>query len=98
MTRTDVSNDVRITALHYAGKKDLQLSDLIKMYDASADRSTREEIISLLDQRPEPQAADKLIDIARTRTDPSMRRQAISALSRKKDPRVTKLLLDIIDK
>jgi len=98
MTRTDVSNDVRITALHYAGKKDLQLSDLIKMYDASADRSTREEIISLLDQRPEPQAADKLIDIARTSTDPSMRRQAISALSRKKDPRVTKLLLDIIDK
>jgi tetratricopeptide (TPR) repeat protein len=98
MTRTDVSNDVRITALHYAGKNDLQIGDLTKMYDASADRSTRQEIISLLSQRPEPQAADKLIDIARTSTDPITRREAISALSRKKDPRVTKLLLDIIDK
>ena len=98
MTRTDVPNDVRITALHYAGKNDLQVSDLAKMYDASADRSTRQEIISLLAQRPEPQAADKLIDIAKTSTDPSLRRFAISALSRKKDPRVTKLLLDILDK
>jgi HEAT repeat protein len=98
MTRTDVPNDVRITALHYAGKNDLQISDLTKMYDASADRSTRQEIVSLLDQRPEPQAADKLIEIARTSTDPSLRRQAISALSRKKDPRVTKLLLDILNK
>jgi len=98
MTRTDVSNDVRITALHYAGKSDLQVADLTKMYDASADRSTRQEIISLLAQRPEPQAADKLIEIARTSTDPSLRRLAISSLSRNKDPRVTKLLLDILNK
>src|SRR6185437_1462201 len=53
MARTDVSDDVRITALHYAGKNDLQIGDLTKMYDASADRSTRQEIISLLAQRPE---------------------------------------------
>jgi HEAT repeat protein len=68
------------------------------MYDASADRSTREEIISLLDQRKEPEAADKLIDIARTSTDPAMRRRAISALSHRKDPRTAKLLSDIVDK
>jgi hypothetical protein len=98
MTRTDLPNDLRITALHYAGKNDLQVADLSKMYDASADRSTRQEIISLLAQRSEPQAADKLIEIAKTSTDPSMRRFAISALSRMKDPRVTKLLLDILDK
>lgn len=98
MTRTDVSNDVRITALHYAGKTDLQVADLTRMYDASADRSTRQEIISLLGQRSEPEAADKLIDIAKTSTDPSARRLAISELSRNKDPRVTKLLLDILNK
>lgn len=98
MTRTDVAADVRVTALHYAGKSDLQVADLAKMYDASADRSTRDEIVSLLEQRQEPAAADKLIDIARTSTDPSMRRRAIEALSRKKDPRTAKLLMDILEK
>ena len=98
MTRADLAPDVRVTALHYAGKSDLQVADLTRMYDASADRSTREEIIRLLEQRDEPQAADKLIDIARTSTDPAMRRLAISALSHKKDPRTTNLLMDILDK
>jgi hypothetical protein len=96
--RTDIPTDVRVTALHYAGKSDLHVADLARMYDASADRSTREEIISLLDQRKEPEAADKLIDIARTSTDPAMRRRAISALSHRKDPRTAKLLSDIVDK
>ena len=98
MARTDLPADVRITALHYAGKSDLQVADLAKMYDASADRSTRDEIISLLEQRQEPAAADKLIDVARTSTDPSLRRRAIEALTRKRDPRTAKLLTDIVDK
>lgn len=98
MTRTDLPTDVRITALHYAGRSDLQVADLAKMYDASADRSTRDEIISLLEQREEPAAADKLIDIARASTDPSLRRRAIEALTRKHDPRTAKLLTDILDK
>jgi HEAT repeat protein len=98
MTRTDVPNDIRITALHYAGKSDVQINDLSKMYDVSADRDTRREIISLLSQRSEPEASDKLISIARTSTDPALRRSAIGVLSRKKDPRTAKLLMDIIDK
>jgi HEAT repeat protein len=98
MIRTDVPSDVRVTALHYAGKTDITVADLAKMYDSSTDRQTREEIISLLEQRQEPAAADKLIDILRTSTDPSMRGRAMAALSRKKDPRTTKLLMDILDK
>jgi HEAT repeat protein len=98
MSRTDVSTDVRVTALHYLGRTDLSVADLGKMYDASTDRPTREEIVSLLEQRPEPQAADKLIEIARSGTDPDMRRRAIAALSRKKDPRTASLLMDILNK
>ncbi|HEV2643308.1 MAG TPA: HEAT repeat domain-containing protein, partial [Candidatus Elarobacter sp.] len=93
MTRADVPSDVRITALHYAGQSDMAIADLAKIYDASTDRSTRDEVISLLEQRQEPEAADKLIDIAHNGTDPDMRRRAIAALSRKKDPRTTKLLM-----
>ena len=98
MARADLPNDVRITALHYAGKDDLQVSDLTKIYDLSADRSTRAEVISLLGQRSEPAASDELVNIARTSTDPALSRRAIDALARKKDPRTTKLLMDILNK
>jgi HEAT repeat protein len=98
MSRTDLPTDVRVTALHYAGESDLQIADLTKIYDASADRSTRQEIVSLLGQRQEPEAADELINIARTSTDPALRRRAIDALMSKKDPRTTKLLMDILNK
>jgi HEAT repeat protein len=68
------------------------------MYDAAADRPLREQLIRLYAERTEPEATDKLLDIARSGTDPDMRRYAISALSRKNDPRTKKLLLEIIDK
>ena len=68
------------------------------MYDAAPDRPLREQLVSLYVQRNEPEATDKLIEIARKGTDPDMRRMAISALSRKNDPRTKQLLLEIIDK
>ena len=51
-----------------------------------------------MDSRTEPQATDKLIDIAKNGTDPELRRLAISYLSRKNDARTKQLLLEIIDK
>jgi hypothetical protein len=64
----------------------------------SYDPPLREQLIRLYAERNEPEATDKLLDIARAGTDPDMRRYAISALSRKNDPRTKKLLLEIIDK
>jgi HEAT repeat protein len=90
--------EVRAMALRYAGRSGLSISDLTKMYDVAGDRPLREQLISLYAQRPEPEATDKLMEIARTGTDPDLRRYAISALSRKNDPRTKKLLLEIIDK
>ncbi|MFL5550199.1 MAG: HEAT repeat domain-containing protein [Gemmatimonadaceae bacterium] len=90
--------DVRATALRYAGRSTIPIGDLTKMYDVAGDRPLREQLISLYSRRTEPEATDKLLDIARAGTDPDMRRYAISALSRKNDPRTKKLLLEIIDK
>jgi len=90
--------DVRAMALHYAGRSTIPIADLLRMYDVAGDRPLREQLISLYAQRPDPQATDKLLEIARTGTDPDMRRYAISALSRKNDPRTKQLLLEIIDK
>jgi HEAT repeat protein len=90
--------EVRALALRYAGRSTIPIADLTRMYDVAGDRPLREQLISLYSQRAEPEATDKLLDIARTGTDPDLRRYAISALSRKNDPRTKKLLVEIIDK
>ena len=90
--------EVRAAALRAAGRSTISIGDLAKMYDVAADRPLREQLIRLYAERTEPEATDKLMEIARTGTDPDMRRYAISALSRKNDPRTKKLLLEIIDK
>jgi HEAT repeat protein len=92
------SSDVRATALRFVGRSSIAIGDLAKMYDVAGDRRLREQLISLYARRDEPEATDKLLEIARNGTDPDMRRYAISALSRKNDPRTKKLLLEIIDK
>ena len=91
-------SEVRSTALRYAGRSTIPIGDLAKMYDVAGDRLMREQLIALYARRDEPEATDKLIEIARNGTDPDMRRYAISVLSRKNDPRTKKLLLEIIDK
>jgi HEAT repeat protein len=92
------SSEVRAMALRMAGRSSIPIADLAKMYDVAGDRQLREQLIALYARRDEPEATDKLLEIARSGTDPDMRRYAISALSRKNDPRTKKLLLEIIDK
>jgi tetratricopeptide (TPR) repeat protein len=98
VSNNSASLDVRRMALGYAGRSNINITELVKMYDSMADRPLREQLIALYARRTEPQATDKLIDIAKNGTDPELRRLAISNLSRKNDPRTKKLLLEIIDK
>lgn len=97
---TAESSEVRGTAISYAGRDSgVSIADLSKLYDASESRNLREQVIGVLGRRTEPEATDKLMDIARTSTDPYARRDAIAVLSRRKDdPRVTKFLLDLVGK
>ena len=90
--------ELRAAALRYAGASTIPIGDLVRMYDVAGDRPLRMQLIQLYSQRTDPQATDKLLEIARKGTDPDMRRMAISALSRKNDPRTKQLLLEIIDK
>lgn len=76
----------------------MDIGSLGKLYDAASQRQIREVAISALANRKEPEAADKLVDIAKNATDPSLRRYAISALARSSDPRKNKMLLDLVDR
>jgi HEAT repeat protein len=89
---------LRAAALNRLGRTTVPVAEFSKMYDAATERSIREQVMNVLAYRKEPEATDKLIDIARTGTDPQLRRLAINYLTRKNDPRTQKLLLEILDK
>jgi HEAT repeat protein/TolA-binding protein len=95
---TNESAQLRSAALQRLSRSDIPVADIGKMYDAADSRSMREQLISALASRKEPEATDKLIDIAKNSTDLEMRRLAINYLSRKNDPRATKLLMELIEK
>jgi len=95
--REEEPSDVRSSLLSRLGN-DLPIVQLNRLYDGVATRQVREQIVSVLGRRKEPEATDKLIEIARTGTDPQLRRSAISALTSKKDPRTTQLLLELVDR
>jgi HEAT repeat protein len=89
---------LRAAALGRLGRTTVPIAEFSKMYDAATERGIREQVMNVLAYRKEPEATDKLIDIARTGTDPQLRRLAINYLTRKNDPRTQKLLLEILDK
>lgn len=89
---------MRSEALSRFGRSsEVSIRELVSLYDGLAARELREQLISTYARRKEPEATDKLLDIAKTGTDPHLRRMAISALTRKNDPRTTQLLLEIIE-
>ena len=95
--RDDEPSEVRSAILARIGR-DLPIVQLTKLYDTGSSRTLRQQVIQVLGSRTEPEATDKLIEIARTGTDPQLRQSAISALTRKKDPRTMQLLLELIDR
>ncbi len=90
--------ELRSAALTAANRNDMPIPEMATLYDNLAERPLREQLINSFARRKEPEATDKLIDIARTGTDPVIRRSAIAALTRKNDPRTTALLLEIVDR
>jgi TolA-binding protein/HEAT repeat protein len=95
---TSESSQLRSAALQRLSRSDIAISEIGRMYDAADSRSMREQLIAALAVRKEPEATDKLIEIAKNSTDLEMRRLAINYLSRKNDPRATRLLMELIEK
>jgi HEAT repeat protein/TolA-binding protein len=93
------SASLRSSALQRLVQHDsYKVNDIAKLYEIADARSLREQVLYALSRRNEPEAVDKMIDIARKDTDPQIRRTAISLLSRSKNPRAIQLLQEMIDK
>jgi HEAT repeat protein/TolA-binding protein len=95
---TNESSQLRGAALsRYFRSSTGSVADIAKLYDSADNYNMRQQIISVLSNRKEPEATDKLVDIIKTSTVPSLRVQAINALQRKNDPRAIQLLTEILD-
>jgi len=91
------SSSIRATAMSRLYRSNISIADLNKLYDAADSRDMRQQIINILQNRKEPESADKLVEIVKTGTDINLRKQAINALQRKNDPRSAQLFQDILD-
>lgn len=92
------SSALRSAALsRYSRSSTVSIADLAKLYDTADSYDLRSRVVGILGNRKEPEATDKLIDIAKTSTVVALRKEAINALARKNDPRTTQMLLDIVD-
>jgi hypothetical protein len=87
----------RSAALSRLMRANIPVPELMKLYEASESLNIRQQIVSQLERRNEPEAADKLFEIVRTSTVPSVKTQAFGALARRKDPRSVQLMQDIIE-
>jgi HEAT repeat protein/TolA-binding protein len=90
-------SQLRGTAISRLMRANLPIADLVKLYDAADSYEVRSRIVSALENRKEPEASDKLVDIIRNSTVVNIRTQALTALMRKKDPRSEKIVQDILD-
>jgi HEAT repeat protein len=91
-------SQLRSAAISRLVRSNASISDLNKLYDSADSYNVRSQIVSVLANRKEPEATDKLLDIVKNSTVVDLRKQAMNAITRKNDPRSTQLLMDIIDK
>ena len=93
------SIEVRKQALFWRGQKQsAPLGDLVALYPRLDSRDLREHYVFVLSQRREPEAVDKLIDLAKNDSDREIREKATFWLGQSRDPRATKYLEDRISK
>ena len=91
------SIDVRKTALFWAGQGRASITDLVRIYDTMDEQEMREQLVFVYSQRREPQAFEKMLDIARRDPDPEIRKKAIFWIGQSKDPRATQFIQELLE-
>ena len=89
--------ELRKQALFWAQQCEVPTSEFAGLYSASQDHAMREQVIFVLSQRGDKEAADKLVEIAKADPDRELRKKALFWLGQMDDPRVTEVLQQILD-
>ena len=91
------SVETRKSALFSAGQNRAPIADMMALWPKLEERELKEQWIFVMHERRDPEAIDKLIDIAKNEKDVELRKKAIFWLGQSRDPRVQQLLVDIIN-
>jgi HEAT repeat protein len=90
--------ELRKKALFWAGQgKNVEMADLVRLYDSMKDREMREQLIFVYSQRREAAALDKLFAIGRSDPDRELRKKAIFWIGQSRDPRAAQFLQELIN-
>ena len=99
---TNETPSLRASALSRLGRMTtVGVAEIAKLYDVADSRAMREQILRALSQRKEPEAIDKMIEIAKKDTDPQIRRTAVNLISRAAqdgNERAKKFLQEMFDR
>ena len=90
--------EIRKKALFWAGQgHNVDVADLVKLYDSMSDREMREQLIFVYSQRREDAALDKLFQIGKNDPDRELRKKAIFWIGQSRSPRAAQYLQDLIN-
>ena len=93
------SIELRCRAVFWAGQLgDVPVADIFSLYQASADRELKEQVIFTLSQQQSNEAAEKLMQIVRQEQDPELRTMAVFWIGQSDHPRAAEFLEEIINK
>jgi hypothetical protein len=90
--------EIRKKALFWAGQgHNVDVADLVKLYDSMTDRDMREQLIFVYSQRREEAALDKLFAIGKNDPDRELRKKAIFWIGQSRSPRAAQYLQELIN-
>jgi len=90
--------EIRKKALFWAGQgHNVDVADLVKLYDSMSDREMREQLIFVYSQRREDAALDKLFQIGKNDPDRELRKKAIFWIGQSRSPRASAYLQELIN-
>jgi HEAT repeat protein len=97
-SKGEQSLELRKMALHLAGEYgSFTTSELVGMYAGLTEPDMREQVIYVLGHSDDPDAVEKLIEIARSEKDSELRRNAILWIGYSGDDRAVKFLEELIN-
>jgi len=90
--------EIRKKALFWAGQgHNVDVADLVRLYDSMNDREMREQLIFVYSQRREEAALDKLFQIGKNDPDRELRKKAIFWIGQSRSPRAAQYLQELIN-
>jgi len=91
--------ELRKKALFWAGQgRNVDVADLVRLYDTMNDREMKEQLIFVYSQRREEAAVEKLCQIGKNDPDVELRKKALFWLGQSRSQRAMECLTEVINK